>query len=167
MLECERNSYARHKLEKDVLAYLGKVLQEEDLFDLVRSRQEEDTGTELRTEIERLEKTLRDVPTRRNKLFSLYETDDITKAGFLDRKDALAELEEDTSGTLAEKKAHFSKIETRKLDRKTFEQALVEFRKNLEEGTLGASKNKLSALIDRITITRRTFKIRFRFPGGE
>jgi DNA invertase Pin-like site-specific DNA recombinase len=164
---CERNSYRRLKLEKDVLAYLGKVLQEEDLFDLVRERQEVDTGSALRADIERLEKTLRDIPTRRNKLFSLFETDDITKEEFLDRKDALSELEEDTAGTLTEKQAHMSKIETKKLDRKTFERALVEFRKNLEEGTLGASKNKLSALIERITLMRGTFKIRFRFPGGE
>jgi site-specific DNA recombinase len=161
---CTLNSFRRIHLEAAVRDYLIRVLKDEDIFENVRSLQQDGKAKNTKSEIARLQKQLTDLPLRTTRLFDLYETGDISRPEFLRRKDQLGELESRLRESISEKERLVLDLRSRQVTRDMFEQLRDKFEALWESSDLAERRGALWNLIERITIKDKSFKIEFRIP---
>lgn len=124
--------------------------------------QTQDHANDLGQDIERTEKTLANIPTRKRKLFELFETNELSKEDFLERKEELRELDDDLRQSLDEKKQALYKLESRRIDREVFEETIRNFEARFKKGDPAKQKADLATVIEHITVKDRQFKVSFR-----
>jgi hypothetical protein len=149
---CTLNSFRRIHLEAAVRDYLIRVLKDEDIFENVRSLQQDGKAKNTKSEIARLQKQLTDLPLRTTRLFDLYETGDISRPEFLRRKDQLGELESRLRESISEKERLVLDLRSRQVTRDMFEQLRDKFEALWESSDLAERRGALWNLIERITI---------------
>ncbi len=159
---CQRNGYRRIHLEQEVKTYVLNLLRTEDIFDKVATHQQAEYTTELQDEIERLRKALDAHPERKRKLFDLYEKGDITRVEFLQRNEEHNQAETQYRELLTQKEATLSQATSQKIGRELFQKTLASLEKNWERSEPVQRKQKLVALIQKINIQDRTFRIYLR-----
>jgi site-specific DNA recombinase len=160
--ECKRNSYRRVHLEEEVKAYVLKLLRTEDIFDAVTAHQQAEHAAELETEISRLRTMIAALPARKSRLFELYEKGDITRAEFRQRNEEHNQAARQSHDLLAQKEATLHQAISLKNDRETFQRLLGSLEENWDNCGLMQRKQRLVALIQKITIKERTFQIHLR-----
>lgn len=143
-------------------AHILHLLRTEAIFDKVVSRQQASHAKELQTEVERLQKVLDAYPERKTRLFDLYEKGDITREEFLKRKDQHNQGERTCRQLLVEKQAVLAKATSEKIGRESFDRMLKDLERSWEQADPAVQKHKLAALIERIVLENRTFRISFR-----
>ena len=158
----QRNPIDRLRLEGAVTAYLFRLLRNEDLYEKVRNRQEQEAVHELKAEVGRLEKQLADFVERKSRLFDLYESNHISKEEFFERKEEQARQYAAYEQALREKRERLAKLESAEINRETFREVLETIEQRWEQLDIMEKKQKLAALIEKIVIKDGTFKIHFR-----
>jgi hypothetical protein len=99
----------------------------------------------------------------RGRLFDLYEKGDITRAEFIQRNEEHNQAERQYRELLAQKEATLSQATSQKIGRELFQKTLESLEKNWDRCEPVQRKQKLVALIQKIIIQDRTFRIYLRF----
>ena len=102
-------------------------------------------------------------PERKRKLFDLYEKGDITRVEFLQRNEEHNQAETQYRELLTQKEATLSQATSQKIGRELFQKTLASLEKNWERSEPVQRKQKLVALIQKIIIQDRMFRIYLRF----
>jgi hypothetical protein len=152
----------RPTLERDVTAYLFQLLREEDLFDKVRARQETAQEAVLSKELKRLEAQLDQLPKRKERLFDLYERGLIKQDEFLERKEAHDRFQGHCLQEAQTRREDLERTRNVRLTHERFETGLASLEEDWRIGDIRKKKVALAALIEKIVIKDRTFKIHFR-----
>jgi hypothetical protein len=92
----------------------------------------------------------------------LYETSQIAKSEFLERRTRHARKEEELAVALSENEAKLKKLEATVMNPERFRAGLKELETAFERSDITFKKEKLHALIAAITITNHSFKVNFR-----
>jgi hypothetical protein len=158
---CQVNSYRRIHLEAHVLQYLFRLLRDDRLYDKVRERDNFCLLDQMKADNARIRLQLEGLPKRRNLLFDLYETSQITKSEFLERRVGHARKKEELAAVLMENEAKLKKLEAAVINPEKFRAALKDLEATFERSDIAVKKGKLQALIDTIVIKNQSFKINF------
>jgi site-specific DNA recombinase len=159
---CQVNSYRRTHLEADVLQYVFGLLRDTRLYDKVKERDEKQLIEQIRADNARIQSQLNEFANRRSRLFDLYETSQIGKLEFLERKSQHDAKEQDLLAVLKENQAKVTKLEAAVINPQIFNAALRHLEATFEKSDGVIRKQKLQALIESIVIKNRCFKVNFR-----
>jgi len=160
---CQRNYYPIRLLEPDVLAYVFRVVQDTCTYEGVQKSAKRNRGKEIEREVAQHEKDLADIPKRKNKIFTLYETGYITREELSERREVLGELEMGIKDTLDQKKKALQKLQEGHISREAFQTAVRILKDHFDKRELRERKAALASIIERITIRSRRFKVYFRY----
>ncbi len=108
---CQRNSYRRIHLEAHVLEYLFTLLRDDRLYDKVEQRDDSRMLDQIRADNVRINSQLKEMPRRKSLLFDLYETCQISKPEFLDRRAGHVKKEQELAAVLTENEAKLRRLE--------------------------------------------------------
>jgi len=158
---CQVNSYRRIHLEAHVVEYLCALLRNDRLYNKVKERDNSSLLDQIKADIARINFQLEELPKRRNLLFDLYETSQITKSEFVDRRAGHARKEEELAAVLKEHETRLKKLETDIMDPERFRANLKDLEATFEGSDMVLRKAKLQALIDTIVIKDKSFKVNF------
>jgi site-specific DNA recombinase len=158
---CQVNSYRRIHLEAHVLRYLFRLLRDDRLYDKVKERDNCCLLDQMKADNDRLRSQLEDLPKRKNLLFDLYETSQITKSEFVERRAGHARKEEELGTVLRENEARLKKLEAAVVNPEKFRAALKDLEATFERSDIVVKKGKLQALIDTIVIKNKSFNVNF------
>ena len=159
---CQRNSYRRIHLEAHVLEYLFKLLRDDRLYETVKQRDDSRMLDQIRADNLRINSLLKEMPRRKSLLFDLYETCQITKTEFLDRRAGHVKKEQELGAVLRDNDAKLRRLEASVINPERFKAALTALEKGFEKSDIVARKEKLQTLIDTVVITNHSFKLNFR-----
>lgn len=163
---CQRNPILISELEDAVIRDIHKLLDEPSLIKkLERNRRGEDVA-EIKQGIKRLENKLKLYPTRRSRLFELYETKAITRGGFLDRKEELAMEEKHILKEVVKARGLLEKVSTRKITLEMMQKALANFVQNFDKHDTMRRKQALRSLIQTVEVKNRILSVNFRFSSA-
>jgi site-specific DNA recombinase len=160
---CQRNGYRRAHLEENVLEYVFSVVRDLCRYEKVQELQTQDRLRNLKEDIERTGKVLASMPARRSKIFELFETGEITKEEFVERKDELRELEDDLRQSLEARRQDLEKLESKRIDREIFEKTVRNFEERFKKADIAKQKADLAAVIESIVIKDKQFRVNFQY----
>lgn len=160
--KCCRNAVRLSQLEHEVTAHVFQLVRSEVAYEKVTDQQQAEQAAELKAEIAHLERLVCQFDERKSRLFDLYETSLITRDEFMQRNEVHGSQFRASEEALSDKRQQLTKAESAEIDRATFREVLKSLEQTWERCDKVEKKQKLLALIEKIVIKDRTFKIYFR-----
>ena len=144
-----------------MLQYLFRLLRDERLYDKVKERDNVRLLDQMKADNGRVRAQLGDLPKRKTLLFDLYETSQITKPEFVERRSAHVKKEEELELVLRDNEARLKSLEVAVINPDKFRAALKDLDATFERSDMVVKKGKLQSLIDTIVIKNKSFKVNF------